>query len=70
MFKKRNPALIQEKISEKTNFVVLRKTVVHKILNRLTCLMYNENMSPLTLEDYVCMYVIYAASVQKRFYRA
>ena len=32
--------------------------------------MYNENMSPLTLEDYVCMYVIYAASVQKRFYRA
>ena len=34
------------KISEKTNSVVLRKTVVHNILNRLTCLMCNVNVSP------------------------
>ena len=48
MFKKRNSGLItsQEKISEKTNFVVLRNTVVHNVLNRLTCLMYNVNVSP------------------------
>ena len=48
MFKKEILALSHHriKISEKTNLVVLRKTVVHNILNRLTCLMYNVNVSP------------------------
>ena len=56
MFKKRNSGLItsQEKISEKTNLVVLRNTVVHNVLNRLTCLMYNVNVSP-HLTSYVCV---------------
>ena len=46
----------KKKISEKTNLVVLRNTVVHNVLNRLTCYLYNVNVSP-HLTSYMCVLV-------------
>ena len=59
MFQEKLLALSYHKkeISEKTNSVVLRKTVVHNILNRLTCLMCNVNVSPQMTYMYVSLCV-------------